>query len=103
MFYFYTCIFPGLQNQHTKIACIFSWIGDLIPELLNVSRANATVKTYYLGFIRWKKWASINGISSVDILLVKPFFVAIYLSSLVHVVLLVQLHKLLTVYSGRII
>jgi hypothetical protein len=25
---------------------------DLIPELLNVSRANATVKTYHLGFIR---------------------------------------------------
>jgi hypothetical protein len=53
---------------------------DLIPELLNVSRANATVKAYLLGFIRWKKWASINGISSVDILPVKPFFVAIYLS-----------------------
>lgn len=57
---------------------------DLIPELLNVSRANATVKTYHLGFIRWKKWASINGISSVDILPAKPFFVAIYLSSLVQ-------------------
>jgi hypothetical protein len=57
---------------------------DLIPELLNVSRANATVKTYHLGFIRWKKWASINGMSSVDILPVKPFFVAINLSSLVQ-------------------
>jgi hypothetical protein len=57
---------------------------NLIPELLNVSRANATVKTYHLGFIRWKKWASINGISSVDILPAKPFFVAIYLSSLVQ-------------------
>jgi hypothetical protein len=56
---------------------------DLIPELLNVSRANATVKTYHLGFIRWKKWVSINGISSVDILPAKPFFVAIYLSSLI--------------------
>jgi hypothetical protein len=37
-----------------------------------------------LGLIGWKKWASINGISSVDILPAKPFFVAIYLSSLVQ-------------------
>jgi hypothetical protein len=103
MFYFYTCIFPGFQNDIQQLPASLAGSLDLIPELLNVSRANATVKTYHLGFIRWKKWASINGISSVDILLVKPFFVAIYLSSLVHVVLLVQLHKLLTVYSGRII
>jgi hypothetical protein len=53
---------------------------DLIPELLNVSRANATVKTYHLGFIRWKKWASItkNGfagkISTLDIPLIEAHF-----------------------------
>jgi hypothetical protein len=45
-----------------------------------MTKGNATVKTYHLGFIRWKKWASINGISSVDNLPAKPFFVAIYLS-----------------------
>ena len=76
--------FQVFKTDIQKLPASLAGSVDLIPELLNVSRANATVKTYHLGFIRWKKWASINRISSVDILPAKPFFVAIYLSSLVQ-------------------
>ena len=77
-------MFQAFKTDIQKLPASLAGSVDLIPELLNVSRANATVKTYHLGCIRWKKWASINGISSVDILPAKPFFVAIYLSSLVQ-------------------
>ena len=57
---------------------------DILMELLCESRADSTVKNYYAGFCRWKKWAFTYGISNLDIFPAKPFYVAIYLSSLVQ-------------------
>ena len=57
---------------------------DLLMELLSESRADSTVKTYFAGFCRWKKWALTYGIDNSDIFPAKPFYVAIYLSSLVQ-------------------
>jgi len=56
---------------------------DLLMDLLCISKADSTVKAYYAGFMRWKKWAVTNGINMLDIFPANPFHVAIYLSSLV--------------------
>ncbi|CAG2212068.1 unnamed protein product [Mytilus edulis] len=55
---------------------------NLLPELLSESRAASTTKGYYQSFLRWKKWAILNGIKNCDILPAKAFYVAIYLASL---------------------
>ncbi|XP_071171146.1 uncharacterized protein, partial [Mytilus edulis] len=55
---------------------------NLLPELLSESRAPSTTKGYYQSFLRWKKWAILNGIENCDILPAKAFHVAIYLASL---------------------
>ncbi|CAG2222178.1 unnamed protein product [Mytilus edulis] len=55
---------------------------NLLPELLSESRAASTTKGYYQSFLRWKKWAILNGIENCDILPAKAFHVAIYLASL---------------------
>ncbi|XP_071143531.1 uncharacterized protein [Mytilus edulis] len=56
----------------------------LLPDLLTESKSNNTVQNYYYGFLRWKKWALSNGISSEFILPAKPIHVAIYLACLVQ-------------------
>ncbi|XP_076112437.1 uncharacterized protein LOC143080469 [Mytilus galloprovincialis] len=56
----------------------------LLPDLLTESKSNNTVQNYYYGFLRWKKWALSNGISSECILPAKPIHVAIYLACLVQ-------------------
>ncbi|CAG2214782.1 unnamed protein product [Mytilus edulis] len=56
----------------------------IIPDLLAQSKSDNTVKKYYYGFLRWKKWAEINHISDVDILPTKPLYLALYLASLVQ-------------------
>ena len=50
---------------------------DLLMDLLCVSKADSTFKTYYAGFMRWKKWAVRNGINILDIFSASPFHVAI--------------------------
>ena len=55
---------------------------NLLPNLLLESRAVSTTNGYFQSFLRWKKWAEGNGISSSDILPAKPFHVALYLASL---------------------
>ncbi|XP_071143533.1 uncharacterized protein [Mytilus edulis] len=56
----------------------------LLSDLLTESKSNNTVQNYYYGFLRWKKWALSNGISSEFILPAKPIHVAIYLACLVQ-------------------
>ncbi|XP_071120815.1 uncharacterized protein [Mytilus edulis] len=56
----------------------------LLPDLLTESKSDNTVQNYYYGFLRWKKWALSNGISSEFILPAKPIHVAIYLACLVQ-------------------
>ncbi|CAG2187301.1 unnamed protein product [Mytilus edulis] len=55
---------------------------NIAHELLSESRAASTTKGYYQNFLRWKKWAILNGIENCDILPAKAFHVAIYLASL---------------------
>ncbi|CAG2188210.1 unnamed protein product [Mytilus edulis] len=57
---------------------------SLLPDLLTESKASNTVQNYYYVFLRWKKWALSNGISSEFILLAKPIHVALYLACLVQ-------------------
>jgi hypothetical protein len=57
---------------------------DLLMDLLCVSKVDSTVKAYYAGFMRWKKGAVTNDINMLDIFTANPFYVAIYLSSLVQ-------------------
>jgi len=57
---------------------------DLLPDLLQKSRAGSTNRKYECAFIRWKKWALCNGLGSGDTLPVKAFPFAIYLSSLIQ-------------------
>ena len=61
-------------------------IGNLnfLPDLLCESKAESTTKGYFQSFLRWKKWASSNGISHSDILPAKPLHCALYLASLVQ-------------------
>lgn len=56
----------------------------LLPDLLTEAKASSTTNTYYLSFLRWRKWALCNGINEPDILPAKPLFVALYLTSLVQ-------------------
>lgn len=67
-------LLPSCQNDNVAV----------LMELLCESKADRTVKSYHAGFCRWKKWAASCGIDNVDILPAKPFYVAIYLSSLVQ-------------------
>lgn len=57
---------------------------SLLSDLLAESRADTTVKTYYLAFQRWQTWAHGNGVSMTDVFPAKPLFVALYLCSLVQ-------------------
>ncbi|CAG2243182.1 unnamed protein product [Mytilus edulis] len=74
-----TAAFAGeLQNLPVSLVSKV----NLLPELLSESRAASTTKGYYQSFLRWKKWAILNGIENCDILPAKAFHVAIYLASL---------------------
>ena len=57
---------------------------NLLPDLLTESRCSTTVKNYYNGFMRWKRWAQSNGIPEANILPSKLLHVALYLASLVQ-------------------
>ena len=56
----------------------------VLMDLLCVSMADSTVKANYARFMRWKKGAVTNDINMLDIFTANPFYVAIYLSSLVQ-------------------
>ena len=47
-------------------------------------KSGNTVRKYYYGFLRWKKWEKLQGISDVDVLSAKPIHVALYLTCLVQ-------------------
>lgn len=57
---------------------------DLLPGLLQKSRADSTCKKYENSFIRWKNWAFCNGFGRSDILPAKPLSVSLYLCSLIQ-------------------
>lgn len=57
---------------------------DLLPELLQKSRADNTSKKYQNSFERWRKWVLCNGLGRGDILPAKPLLVALYLSSIIQ-------------------
>ncbi|XP_068203660.1 uncharacterized protein [Palaemon carinicauda] len=57
---------------------------DLLPDLLQKSRAVSTSRKYENSFIRWNKWALNSGLGREDILPAKAFTVAIYLCSLIQ-------------------
>lgn len=57
---------------------------DLLPELLQKSRAVSTCRKYENSFNRWKNWALNSGVGRGDILPAKALTVAIYLSSLIQ-------------------
>ena len=57
---------------------------DVLMDLLCVSTADSTVKANYARFMLWKKGAVTNDINMLDIFTANPFYVAIYLSSLVQ-------------------
>ena len=47
-------------------------------------KSGNTVRNYYYGFLRRKKWAKLQGISDADVLPAKPIHVALYLTCLVQ-------------------
>lgn len=55
-----------------------------LPELLQNSRADSTVKKYKLYFQKFHKWALSNGLGREDVLPARSFPVAIYLTSLIQ-------------------
>lgn len=56
----------------------------MLPQLLVGSRAENTCSAYRRGFLRWRKWASSNGLDSKDTLPAKALHVALYLASLIQ-------------------
>ena len=85
IFFLFTNVFlQAFGSEVNQIPSSLHGTVDVLMELLSESRADSTVKTYYSGFCRWKNWASIHGIDNSDIFPAKPFYVAIYLSSLVQ-------------------
>ncbi|XP_053378570.1 uncharacterized protein LOC123554439 [Mercenaria mercenaria] len=57
---------------------------DLLPELLQKSRAENTCQKYKNSFDRWRKWAYCNGLGRGDILPAKPLSVSLYLCSIIQ-------------------
>jgi integrase len=57
---------------------------DLLPELLQKSRAETTCRKYENSFNRWRKWAFCNGLGRGDILPAKPLSVSLYLCSIIQ-------------------
>ena len=55
----------------------------LLPELLQKSKADSTVKKYGHTFEKFRKWVICNGLGSSDALPAKAFMVATYLASLI--------------------
>ncbi|CAG2190707.1 unnamed protein product [Mytilus edulis] len=76
--------FKVFRNDITELPNDLDSYLAIIPDLLAQSKSDNTVKKYYYGFLRWKKWAEINHISDVDILPTKPLYLALYLASLVQ-------------------
>ena len=56
----------------------------LLPELLQKSRVDSTVKKYGHAFEKFRKWVICNGLGSSDALPAKAFMVATYLASLIQ-------------------
>ncbi|CAG2197540.1 unnamed protein product [Mytilus edulis] len=91
------CIFENCLTHNISIDAEWAFKNDLLelpasliekvsllPDLLTESKSSNTVQNYYYGFLRWKKWALSNGISSEFILPAKPIHVALYLACLVQ-------------------
>ena len=56
----------------------------LLPDLFAESKSDNTLRKYYYGFMKFKRWATVNSIPESDILPSKPFYIALYLASLVQ-------------------
>ena len=76
--------FQAFQNDLSELPATLVEKITLLPGLLMESKSANTVQNYYYGFLRWKKWALSNGISSEFILPAKPIHVALYLACLVQ-------------------
>ena len=56
----------------------------LLPDLFTESKSENTLRKYFYGFMKFKRWAITNEIPESDILPSKPFYIALYLASLVQ-------------------
>ena len=52
----------------------------LLPELFNESKAENTLRKYFYGFVKFKRWAFQNNLPENDILPSKPFYIDLYLA-----------------------
>ena len=55
---------------------------DAMSKLLLAARADATTTKYFNSFMKWKDWATSQGLDNSDSFPAKPFNVAIYLTFL---------------------
>ena len=76
--------FQAFQHETLELPKVLTDKLHFIPDLLTESKANNTVKKYYYGFLRWKRWALDNQIPEVDVLPAKALHVALYLACLVQ-------------------
>jgi hypothetical protein len=59
-------------------------VENIIITIQIIVQSGNTVRNYYYGFLRWKKWEKLQGISDADVLPAKPIHVALYLTCLVQ-------------------
>ena len=56
----------------------------LVADLISQCKSSNTVKSYFRAFLRWKSWATFNGIPSNQCLPAKAIHVALYMACLVQ-------------------
>ena len=76
--------FQAFQHEAAELPSDLFDKLQLIPDLLTDSKAYNTVRKYYYGFLRWKRWALDNNIPESNILPAKALHVALYLACLVQ-------------------
>ena len=52
---------------------------DAMSKLLMAARADATTTKYFISYMKWKDWATSQGLDNSDIFPANPFNVAIYI------------------------
>lgn len=76
--------FQAFKNELAELPEALAENIQYIPELLQECKSANTVTCYYRGFMRWKKWAVLKGLSESDCLPAKAIHVALYLAGLVQ-------------------
>lgn len=76
--------FQTFRNDITELPPTLKSNLHLLPDLFSESKADNTLRKYYYGFMKFKRWATDNSIPEADILPSKPFYIALYLASLVQ-------------------